>query len=62
MYIINFAKKCVKNLATRDIFPLNPSDVDTRQPEKYNIVHARIDRLAKSAIPYMARLLNANVK
>ena len=59
---LNFAKKCVKNVATRDIFPLNPSNVDTRQPEKYDVVHARTDSLAKSAIPYMARLLNANVK
>ena len=59
---LNFAKKCVKNEATSDIFPLNPSNVDTRQPEMYNVVHARTDRLAKSAIPYMARLLNANLK
>ena len=59
---LNFAKKCVKNVATRDIFPLNPSNVDTRQPEKYNVVHARTDRLSMSDIPYMARLLNANVK
>jgi hypothetical protein len=59
---LNFAKKCLKSEATRDIFPLNQTNVDTRRPEKYNVSYARTDRLAKSAIPYMARLLNANVK
>ena len=30
-----FATKCTKNEKTRDIFPLNPSTVQTRHLEKY---------------------------
>ena len=59
---LNFAKKCVKSDKTSDIFPLNVTTVNTRRPEKYHVIHARTDRLANSAVPYMTRLLNANVK
>jgi hypothetical protein len=59
---INFAKKCVKSSLTSDMFPLNETNVNTRKPEKYHVPHAKTDRLANSAIPYMARLLNSNVK
>ena len=59
---LTFAKKCVKSDKTDDIFPLNVSGVNTRRSEKYNVTHARTDRLAKSAVPYMTRLLNTNEK
>ena len=59
---LNFAKKCVKSEPTMDMFPLKSNPVNTRHPEKFLVPPARTDRLAKSAIPYMARLLNANVK
>ena len=59
---LNFAKKCVKSSLTSDMFPLNETNVNTRKPEKYHVPHAKTDRLANSAIPYMARLLNSNVK
>ena len=57
---LNFARKCLKNEKTVKMFPLNELNVNTRNPETYFVTPARTDRLAKSAIPYMQRLLNAN--
>ena len=59
---LNFERKCLKNERTVNIFPLNELNVNTRNPEKYHVTPARTDRLAKSSIPYMQRLLNANRK
>ena len=53
-----FAIKCTKNSFTEDMFPLNPSTVNTRNREKYMVTHAKTERLANSAIPVMQRLLN----
>ena len=55
---LSFAKKCTQNPKTADMFPLRQSNVNTRNPEKYFVTPASTDRLAKSAIPYMQRLLN----
>ena len=41
------------------MFPTNKLKVDTRNHEFFKVTNARTDRLAKSAIPYMQRLLNA---
>ena len=57
---LNFAKKCVKNERTRPMFPVNEKDAITRNHEHFKVTYARTDRLAKSAIPFMQRLLNAN--
>ena len=59
---LNFSKKCLKSNMTSDMFPLNTNNVNTRQHEKFYVPLAKKDRYAKSAIPYMARLLNANAK
>ena len=59
---LTFAKNCVRNNLTSDMFPRNSNNVNTRQHETFYVPHAKTDRFAKSAIPYMARLLNANVK
>ena len=56
---LSFAKKCVKNEKTLDMFPLNDGVRTTRISEKYKVTKANTDRLAKSAIPYMQRLLNS---
>ena len=53
-----FAKNCIKNQKMADMFPLNPSNVNTRYKEKYFVQPATTARLANSAIPYMQRLLN----
>ena len=59
---LSFAKKCVKNERTSDMFPLNPVTYNTRNSEKYVVTKAKGSRLAKSAIPHMQRLLNINSK
>ena len=53
-----FALKCIKNEKTRDMFPLNPKNVNTRHSEKYLVTKAKTSRLANSAIPSMQRQLN----
>ena len=66
---LNFAKKCLDNEKTRHMFPLNRSsralpkrneNYQNYQKEKYHVQHSRTERLAKSAIPYLQRLLNQN--
>ena len=54
-----FAIKCTKNRKTGDMFPLNKNPSKIRNPEKYEVTYANTDRLAKSAIPYMQKLLNS---
>ena len=53
-----FAKKCVKNAKTSDMFPMKENNHNLRQPEKYIVYPANTNRLANSAIPCMQRLLN----
>ena len=55
-----FAKNCLKNERMCHLFPLNQNIVNTRNPEKFFVQPARTERLARSAIPYMQRLLNEN--
>ena len=59
---LNFARKCVKNEQTSWMFPTNQSTVNTRHHEKFHVTKAKTDRLAKSSIPYMQKLLNLNCK
>ena len=59
---LNFAENCVKNEKTSHMFPLNSSFHNVRHHEKFFVQHANCDRLAKSAIPYLQRLLNENCK
>ena len=53
-----FAKNCIKNEQMSQMFPLNSSNVSTRFKEKFHVQPAATEKLAKSAIPYMQRLLN----
>ena len=53
----NFAKKCIAS-GKNDIFPLNKCQKNTRNNEKYQVTNAHTTRLARSAVPYMQRLLN----
>ena len=57
-YAKKFAKNCIKNEQMSHIFPLNSSNVSTRFKEKFHVQPAATEKLAKSAIPYMQRLLN----
>ena len=60
---LRFAKSCVRNNVTEDMFPLNPTvqsyELETRFREKYKVTNARTERLKTSSIPYMQRLLNS---
>ena len=59
---LKFAKACLKNENVKNMFPLNdiPYHVDTREREAYKVTMARTERLNKSSVPYMQRLLNDN--
>ena len=58
---IKFAKNCQKNELTKDLFPLNPnSGLETRNQDKYKVLHANTDRLKNSAVPDLQRLLNSS--
>jgi hypothetical protein len=59
---LKFARKCVRNENTQDMFPLNQSSTSIRGREKFKVTFASTDRLAKSALPYMQRLLNNHEK
>ena len=59
---LNFARKCVRNKMTSDMFPKNNVILSTRNHEEFHVPHAKTERMAKSAIPYMARLMNTNIK
>ena len=59
---LRFAKSCVQNESTRDMFPLNSNTThaETRNPEKFEVFPTRTERFKRSAIPYMQRLLNTH--
>ena len=57
---LSFAKSCLKNPKTCDMFPVNNQQIITRVTEKYHMTPAKTNRLANSAIPFMQRLLNSN--
>ena len=62
---LKFAKKCLKNERTRDLFPQNPNfseDIleNNRHTEKYTVNFASTGRLMNSAIPSMQRALNSD--
>ena len=59
---LNFARKCVRNLITQDMFPLNRIRFNTRRPEKNHVLFAKTNRFGHSAIAYMSRLLNKSSK
>lgn len=58
---LKFAKACVKNIQTKDLFPLNPVtqsyNLGTRFRGKYKVIAARTNRLKNLSISYMQRLL-----
>ena len=60
---LKFAKKCTQSEKTQDIFPLKRKihDIDVRYPEKFVVKFAKTERLKKSAIPNMQRMLNGSI-
>ena len=57
---LKFAKKCVQKGKLSELFPLNAKNVNTRPHEKFSVTKAKTERLAKSSVPYLQRLLNEN--
>ena len=59
---LRFAKACLKTDEVSKMFPLNNVDysIETRDREKFHVTMAHTERLRRSAIPHMQRLLNAN--
>ena len=55
---LSFAKKCLKSGKSADLFPRNKKNLNLRPKEKYFVTPARTERLARSTIPYLQRLLN----
>ena len=57
---LKFAKACLQNENTKTMFPLSDieHDIDIREKEQYKVTFARTERLKRSAIPFMQRLLN----
>ena len=53
-----FAVKCAANAKTSDMFELNNKHINLRHTELYKVPKANTSRMATSAIPTMARLLN----
>ena len=49
---LSFALKCLKNSKTANMFPENKKthQMETRDPEKYEVQHANNERLKNSAI------------
>ena len=56
---LSFAIKCTKSQRHQSMFPLNPSQRQNMRSRKtYMEPHCNTSRYYKSAIPYLARLLN----
>ena len=54
-----FAKKCLKNEKTVEMFPLNKNfDPKLRNSNRYEVKFASTNRLKDSAIPALQRMLN----
>ena len=55
-----FGKKCLMLDQTKELLPLNDRDLimQTRNQEKYKILHANTERLKNSSVPYLQIMLN----
>ena len=58
-----FAKRCLLNPQTKDMFPLNEQGpLNIRNTEKYIVNFARTENYKNSAVPYCQRLLNEDYR
>ena len=60
---LKFAQKCTQSEKTENLFPLKVKnhDMEVRKPEKFIVKHANTERLKKSAIPNMQKMLNGSI-
>ena len=59
---LNFSKDSIKHETLNDLFPINEQTRETRNKEKYKVLHANTARLQNSSIVYMQNLLNEEFK
>ena len=59
MLASRFAKKCTQHEKFRDLFPKTENPLNLRTKEEYKVKFASTQKLYKSAIPTMQRLLNS---
>ena len=57
---LSFAKKSLRKDSFSSVFPLNENvhQMKTRNPDKYVIKNGNTDRMRRSAVPFLQRLLN----
>ena len=57
---LRFAKNCLKNEKVKNVFPLQETNhhMKKRKQKKFKTSKQNTDRLKKSALPYMRKLLN----
>ena len=58
--LFKFGKKCTQLEQTKELFPLHSSEhaMQTRQSKTYTETQCYTERLRKSTIPYLHRMLN----
>jgi hypothetical protein len=61
---LKFAKKCLKNDKTKGMLPLRSKihTMENRNEENFVVKYANTERLKNSAIPYMQRMLNDDIR
>ena len=59
MLASRFAKKCTQHEKFRDLFPKTENPLNLRTKEEYKVKFASTQKLYKSSIPTMQRLLNS---
>ena len=61
---LNFAKNCIKNDVSSDLFPKNNTNhpMKTRYQEMFQVLKANTDRFQKSSVIQMQHLLNSDHK
>ena len=57
---LRFAKKSVRHVSFSSVFPLHKNDhsMMTRNPAKYVVKNSKTERMKRSAVPFLQRLLN----
>ena len=62
MLASRFANKCINNDRFQDLFPTTEHGLNLRKKEKFKVKFASTQKLYKSSIPSMQRLLNKENK
>ena len=60
---LSFVKKSLRQNIFSSLFPLNENahQMNTRNPNKYVVKNGNTDRMKRSAVPFLQRLLNEDV-